>query len=166
MRKIALVLTVLLCIASVSFAAPAKKAAPAPAPEHSSGGISAVTLTAIGCPAVRFDMGSFALEAGGSIASPAAGQTNTTLILKGELGLSNPANNVNTYWAPMIMLQSAAGASTTTISVLLGAEYTFTPKLALFAEMAAFSLTSAAGATTWVLSANNGQIYTGGRLYL
>jgi len=163
MKKIALVLTVLLFVASVSMAAPAKKAA---APAQSGGGISAVTLTVIGCPAVRFDMGSFALEVGGSIASPAAGQTNTTLTLKGEMALGTPAANLTTYWAPAVMMVSAAGATTTTLAVLLGAEYMFTPNLAVFADMTAFSMTSAAGATTWVLGANSGQIYTGGRLYL
>jgi len=162
MKKIALILALLVCVASMSMAATAKKTEVA---KPASGGFTGVSLNSIGCPSARFDMGSFALEVGGSIASPASGTTNTTLIAKGEMPLNQISDNVRTYWAPAVMLRSIAGASTTTIMVLLGAEYTFTPKLAIFADMTAFTLTSASGTTSWQIGGNDPQIYTGGRLY-
>lgn len=165
MKKIALVLTLLICVASMSMAAaaPAKKAAAA-APASSAAGFTGVSLNQIGCPSARFDMGNFVLEVGGSIVS-AGGTTNTTLIGKGELPLNQISDNVRTYWAPALMLNSVGGTSTTTIMVLLGAEYTFTPKLAIFADLTALSLVSAGGTTTTTISSNSPLVYTGGRLY-
>jgi hypothetical protein len=160
MKKLAMILALLICVASMSMAATAKKADVA----KSSGGFTGVSLNSIGCPSARFDMGTFALEVGGTIVS-AGGATNTTLIGKGEMPLNQISDTVRTYWAPTLMLNSAGGTSTTTISVVLGAEYTFTPKLAIFADLTAFSLTSAGGTTTWQIGANNGIIISGGRLY-
>ncbi len=166
MKKIVLLLTIVI-LGIASFAAPAKttaapaKAAPA---ASASSGLIGVSLNAIGMPSARLGMGGWTLDIGGSIAN-AANQTNFTVGVRAEMPLSNVNSNLHTYWAPYLTLLSAAGATTTTAGVLLGCEYMFAPNLSIFADMTALQIVSAAGATTWTISTNFGQIYTGGRLY-
>ncbi|MBN3033895.1 MAG: hypothetical protein JW873_07360 [Candidatus Saganbacteria bacterium] len=127
-------------------------------------GLTGVTLTSVGCPAAHFGMGGWSLDVGGTIAN-AANTTTLTLLARGNIPLSKISNGLSTYWGPAVLYNSA-GSGTTTITVLVGAEYVFAPNLSLFADLTAFSLTSANGATTWFAGANAGQIYSGGRLYL
>jgi hypothetical protein len=63
-------------------------------------------------------------------------------------------------------MYNSAGSGTVTVSVFLGAEYMFASNLSLFADLTAFSLTSANGQTTWFAGSNDGQVYSGGRFYL
>jgi len=127
-------------------------------------GLTGVTLTSIGCPAAHFGMGSWSLDFGGTIAN-AANTTTITLLGRGNIPLSKINDNLLTYWGPQVIYNSA-GSGTFTIQVLVGAEYMFAPDLSLFADLTAFSLTSANSQTTWFAGNNNGQVYTGARLYL
>jgi hypothetical protein len=126
-------------------------------------GLTGVTLTSIGCPAAHFGMGGWSMDIGGSIAN-AANTTTITVFGSAQLPLSKVNDNLVTYWGPGVLYNST-GNGTVTIAVLIGAEYMFAPNLTLFADMTAFSLTSANGATNWVVGQNNPQVYTGGRLY-
>ena len=173
MKKVfSLVLFMVLALSVASFGAvktaPASEPAPAPAVSSSSSsmGITAVTLNSLGFPSVRFGMGSWDLEVGGQIASPASGTTNVTVGGRAELPLSKIGDSVRTYMAPTLTLQSFGGTSFITASFLLGAEYMFASHLAIFADLTAFTLTSTSGNTSWCVGQNAGQIYTGGRLYL
>jgi hypothetical protein len=157
MKKIVILLSLILIATSAFAAAAPKKAA------SSSMGLTGVTLNSIGCPAAHFDMGAWGLDVGGTIVN-AASTTTITVIARGLLPLSQVTDNLSTYWGPGVLYNSA-GSGSVTIGVLLGAEYMFAPKLTLFADLTAFSLTSAGGATNWFAGANAAQIYTGGRLY-
>lgn len=170
MKRIALVISLLIMATSAfaltlapkkSYAAPILSAAPVTAPAPKAG-FSGVTLTSIGCPAAHFGMGGWSLDVGGSLNSA----STLTFTARGNMPLGKAAESVDTYWSPTFMYVSAAGASTITVSLLVGAEYMFAPNLSLFADLTALTLTSAAGVTTWTIGLNNGQIYTGGRLYL
>ena len=86
-------------------------------------------------------------------------------MLKAEMPLSNLGDNTRTYWAPAIAIMSLPGATVTYIYVLLGCEYQINSKLAIFADMNAFMLSSTTGNTSWLVGGNMAQIYTGGRLY-
>ncbi len=171
MKKLALVLALTICVSSMALAAaPAKKAA-APASDSSSQGFIGVGLNQIPCnpftaPTARFGFGSWSLDVGGSIANNAAG-TSTTLYGRGDIPISKIGSNVKTYWGPSLCLMSPAGGggSTPVISVFMGAEYMFAENLALYADLTAFSLTSAGGTSTWTIGTNSGTIYSGGRLY-
>jgi hypothetical protein len=167
-KTFSLVLFMVLALSVASFGA--VKTAPAPAsettPSSSSMGITAVSLNSLGFPSVRFGMGSWDLEVGGQIASPASGTTNLTIGGRAELPLSKIGDSVRTYMAPTLVIQSLGGTSFITASFLLGAEYMFASHLAIFADLTAFTLTSTSGNTSWCAGQNHGQIYTGGRLYL
>ncbi|MFA4843349.1 MAG: hypothetical protein WC632_00160 [Candidatus Margulisiibacteriota bacterium] len=170
MKKFAFIFALIICVASVSFAAPVSKApaskAPAAEAVSSSMGMTAISLNSlVGFPSLRFGMGSWSLEVGGTIASPAAGTTNVTVGGRADIPLNTISDELRTYMAPTLVLTSAAGTSVITASFLLGAEYMFAPHLAIFADLTAFTLTSAAGTTTWGVGTNSALIYTGGRLY-
>jgi len=161
MKKIVLLL-IMVIIGTAAFAAAAK---PVPAASGSQG-FTAVSLNSIpGVASARFGFGSWSLDAGGTIAN-AANTTTITLLLKGEIPMATVSSDVRTYVAPALVLVSGGGASTTTLNVFLGAEYMFNPHLALFADLTAFTLTSAGGTTTWTIGGNSPLIYSGGRLYL
>ncbi len=127
-------------------------------------GLTGVTLTSIGCPAAHFGMGGWSLDLGGTVVN-AANTTTITVIGRGNIPISKINDSLSTYWGPALLYNSANNGSTT-IMVLVGAEYMFASNLSLFADLTAFSLTSANGNTTWFAGANAGQVYTGGRLYL
>ena len=162
MKKIAM-LMVILVLATAAFAA----AKPAGAPAKTQGGITAISLnSAPNVPSIRFDFGSWSLDAGVMLINTAAGNT-FTLLGRGEVDINKIGSNIRTYWAPAITLVSPpAGGSTTNLSVFLGAEYMFAPQLAIFFDLTAFTLTSSGGTTSWGIGANQAQIYSGGRLYL
>lgn len=165
-RTLSLTLFLVMALTAASFAAaPVKKASNSTTTSSGSTmmGLTGVTLTAIGCPAAHFGMGGWSLDLGGTIAN-AANTTTITLIGRGNIPLSKITDSLSTYWGPGILYNSA-GSGSTTIMVLVGAEYMFASNLSLFADLTAFSLTSAGGATTWFAGANAGQIYSGGRLY-
>lgn|GEM_PF-5461148 len=170
MRKIIIFLT-LIMIASATLAAvvtPKKAANPVPVAASSSSsavGLTGVTLTAGGIPAAHFGMGSWSLDLGGMICS-VAGASQIDVLARANMPIKDLTDNLNVYWAPQLFYVSAAGASTITLSIFLGAEYLFAPRLSLFADLTAFTLTSTSAATNWWIGLNNGQIYTGGRIYL
>jgi len=182
MRKIALLLVLVLVASSLSFAqvkkAPAKKAAPAgeevveevvvtevPAAASSAQGFVGVSLNQLTVPSIRFGLGSWSLDVGLTLSSPAAGQTDYTILLRGEFPLSKVTNKLYTYFAPQVRLENVANQTTTTIFLLLGGEYRFAPHLTVFADLHALTITSTAGTTTWRAGTNVGQIYSGIRLY-
>ena len=156
MKKIALILAVLVVCSVASFAQVAKT---------TSGPITAIALTNNGCPLVRLPMVGMNLDVGGTIASPAAGTTNFTLIIRGELPIAK-IGSVNTYWAPEAALTSAAGASIITLNLKAGGEYLFANNLSVFGDATLFTLTSASGATTWAAGTNGVLMYSGIRLYM
>lgn len=162
MKKAILLLGLVVIIASASFAAAAK---PAAKPADSYGyGLIGVSLNQIGCPTARLGMGGWALDLGGSLANN-GNQTNVTIAGRADLPLAQVNDKVRTYWGPAIVLVSAGGTTTTTLSLLVGAEYEFVSNLSLFADLTALQINSAGGTTTWTIATNSALIYTGGRLY-
>lgn len=155
-KKIALILVVLLVCSIASFAQVAKK---------TSGPTTAIALTDNGYPLVRLPMVGMNLDVGATISSPAAGTTNFTLIIRGELPIAK-IGSVNTYWAPEAALTSTAGTSSITLNLKAGGEYLFANNLSVFGDATLLTLTSAPGTTTWTVGANGAQMYSGIRLYM
>ncbi len=163
MKRIALLLAIVV-VGTATFAA-TPKTAPAAAPAAAqSSGFTAVALTTGGIPLVKMGMGSWSLDLGATIGSPAAGTTNYTVIAKGDLPLGT-VGQVRTYWAPQLTLASFFGASTVTGTLFVGGEYLFAPKLAIYGDLSLLSIASAAGATTWTIGTNV-WVYSGIRMYL
>ncbi|MGB9613339.1 MAG: hypothetical protein ACPL4K_04080 [Candidatus Margulisiibacteriota bacterium] len=175
MRRTVALLMLVLMLTPMVFAQ-AKKTAPAKeivetTSFSASQGFVGVSLNQIPvlpwvAPSARFGFGGWSLDVGGSLVNDGTG-TATTLFGRAEIPISEVSKNIRTYSALILALFSPAGGGSTTtdISICLGAEYVFAPKLSLFADLIALNLTSSAGTTTWTISSNSPTIYSGARLY-
>lgn len=87
-----------------------------------------------------------------------------TLGVRAEWAKTKITKIINTYLAGRVLIASANAPSTTTLSLLGGAEMKVVDKLFVFADITLVSATIA-GATTLTAGTSTAQVYTGGRLY-
>ena len=145
MKKVIFALLVVTVMASASFAMVDSI--------YVNGGRVGVTLSNLG------------LGIEGSIPAYVNSAGSFTLGVRGQWAKTKITKQLNTYLAGRVLIASANAPSTTTVSILGGAEYKVAEKVAVFADITLFSVTLA-GATTMTALTSNAQVYTGGRLYL
>jgi len=173
MKRVIVSALVLLVLASVSFAAPAKTA---PVVSKSSGLGAGVDVG--GVPYVRINMSDTqAVDLGlGFVSTGAIGgaAANSTLnfLARYQADLMTLPNSIGTYWGGQLVFGTASAASTTTftLSGILGAEYAINPTLSIYSNVVLLSFesisTGGASQTNFALLAGSNMAYSGIRINL